>query len=98
MPSTGMLAFIPSKPDHQPGLGAGTAGGGHQAVDPQVHLVGLLHQFLGAGDVAERADGVGAAARDDVDLLAGGAELLALGLGLGIHVQAALAILDGAVE
>ena len=94
MPSTGMPALLPSSPTTSPAWVPGAAGGGHDAVDPQAHLVGLLHQFLRAGDIAQRADPVGAAAGDHIGLLAGGPQRLALRLGLGVHVRAAGAVLD----
>src|SRR6202000_3159561 len=49
-------------------LGAGAAGRVHGVADLQAALVRLRHQLQRAIGIAERADGVRAAARDDVRL------------------------------
>ena len=76
------------EPAHQPGLGPGAAGADDHAVDPQIPLVRLLQELEAGVDVAERADRVRAAARDDVGPAAAPAHRLRdLGAG-GVHVGA----------
>ena len=98
MPSTGMPALLPSSPTSRPAWVPALPGRGYQAVDAQPHLIGLVHQFLRAGDIAQRADPVGAATRNHIRLLAGRTQSFALRLRRGVHVCAARAVLDRGVE
>ena len=76
------------EPADQARLGAGAAGADDHAVDPQALVVGLLQQLERGVDIAQRADRVRAAARDEVGLAAAAAHLLGeLGAG-GVHVGA----------
>jgi hypothetical protein len=62
------------------------------------NFIRLLHQLLGAGDIAERPDRVGTAARDDIDRFAGGAQFGTPLFRLGVHIEAARAVLDPTTE
>ena len=64
MPSTRIGLDQRVQPGDQPGLRAGAAGRVNEPVDPQRHVVGLLHQLERHRGVAHGADRVRAAAGD----------------------------------
>ena len=79
----------PEEPRNQARMGAGAAGRDNEPIDAEVLFEQLVLDFLGAGDIAGRADRIGSAPGDDVALAPGAIELLDLPLHGGHHVRAA---------